>query len=46
MQTLKVLDEKIAECERLLEYLNEQRREEINRLNLNKVRNEQVNERS
>jgi len=44
METLKLIDEKIKECENLLKYLEEARREEINRLNLNKgANNEQVN---
>ena len=43
LEQLKTIDERIAEAERLLVYLNEQRREIINRNNLNKVKNEQVN---
>lgn len=37
LEQLKTIDERIAEAERLLIYLNEQRREIINRLDLNKV---------
>ena len=36
LEQLKTIDERIAEAERLLIYLNEQRREIINRNNLNK----------
>lgn len=36
LEQLKTIDERIAEVERLLIYLNEQRREIINRNNLNK----------
>ena len=36
LEQLKTIDERIAEAERLLIYLNEQRREIINRLDLNK----------
>ena len=38
LEQLKTIDERIAEAERLLIYLNEQRREIINRNNLNKVK--------
>lgn len=43
LDQLKTIDERIAEAERLLIYLNEQRREIINRLDLNKVDDEQIN---
>lgn len=43
LDQLKTIDERIAEAERLLIYLNEQRREIINRLDLNKVDDEQTN---
>ena len=36
LEQLETIDERIAEAERLLIYLNEQRREIINRNNLNK----------
>ena len=36
LEQLETIDERIAETERLLIYLNEQRREIINRNNLNK----------
>lgn len=36
LDQLKTIDERIVEAERLLIYLNEQRREIINRNNLNK----------
>lgn len=36
LEQLETIDERIAEVERLLIYLNEQRREIINRNNLNK----------
>ena len=36
LEQLKTIDERLAEVERLLIYLNEQRREIINRNNLNK----------
>ena len=36
LEQLKTIDARIAETERLLIYLNEQRREIINRNNLNK----------
>ena len=35
-ELLKTIDERIAEAERLLKFLHEQRREIINRLDLNK----------
>ena len=38
LDQLKTIDERIVEAERLLIYLNEQRREIINRNNLNKVK--------
>ena len=38
MEEIKALDERIIELERLLSYLQEKRREIINRNNLNKVR--------
>ena len=38
LEQLKTIDERIAEAERLLIYLNEHRREIINRNNLNKVK--------
>ena len=37
LEQLKTIDERIAETECLLIYLNEQRREIINRNNLNKI---------
>ena len=37
LEQLKTIDERIAEAERLLIYLNEQRREIINRLDLNRT---------
>ena len=43
LDQLKTIDERIAETERLLIYLNEQRREIINRLDLNKADDEQTN---
>lgn len=43
LDQLKTIDERIAEAERLLIYLNEQRREIINRLDLNKADDEQTN---
>ena len=43
LDQLKTIDERIVEAERLLIYLNEQRREIINRLDLNKVDDEQTN---
>lgn len=43
LDQLKTIDERIAEAERLLKFLHEQRREIINRLDLNKVNNEQTN---
>lgn len=36
LEQLKTIDERIAEAERLLNFLHEQRREIINRSNLNK----------
>lgn len=38
MEEIKALDERIIELERLLSYLQEKRREIINRNDLNKVR--------
>ena len=38
MEEIKALDERIIELERLLSYLQEKRREIINRNNLNKVK--------
>ena len=43
LEQLETVDERIAEAECLLIYLNEQRREIINRLDLNKVNDEQTN---
>ena len=43
LKQLKTIDSHIAEAERLLNFLHEQRREIINRNNLNKVNNEQTN---
>ena len=36
LEQLKTIDERIAEAERVLNFLHEQRREIINRLDLNK----------
>ena len=38
LEQLKTIDERIAEAESLLKFLHEQRREIINRNNLNKVK--------
>ena len=38
LEQLKTIDSHIAEAERLLNFLHEQRREVINRNNLNKVK--------
>lgn len=38
LEQLKTIDSHIAEAERLLNFLHEQRREIINRNNLNKVK--------
>ena len=43
MEEIEAIDERIIELERLLSSLQERRREIINRLDLNKVNNEQVN---
>ena len=42
-ELLKTIDERIAEAERISNFLQEQRREIINRLDLNKVDDEQTN---
>lgn len=39
MEEIEAIDERIIEVERLLSYLQERRREIINRLDLNKVKN-------
>ena len=39
MEEIEAIDERIIELERLLGYLQERRREIINRNNLNKVKN-------
>lgn len=39
MKEIEAIDERIIELERLLGYLQERRREIINRNNLNKVKN-------
>ena len=38
LEQLETIDERIAETERVLNFLHEQRREIINRNNLNKVK--------
>ena len=43
LEQLKTIDERIAEAERILNFLHEQRREIINRLDLNKADDEQTN---
>ena len=43
MEQLEILDRLIAETEQYLERLYEQRREIVNRNDLNKVRDEQLN---
>lgn len=43
IEAIEAIDECIIELERLLSSLQERRREIINRLDLNKVNNEQVN---
>lgn len=43
LEQLKTIDAHIAETESLLIYLHEQSREIINRLDLNKVNDEQTN---